>query len=244
MSVSPKQYYAIKNALTKIEKELINFYELQWFLRHNVPTIEEVAQHLNQTQVSVNYYLQRKPVIKALEQRGIPFRQHTRENLTATQVATAITMMNFADTRTNDEKLDQLGINAAQYYAWLQDPEFKNLVENLADQNLNNIRPTAIGELTKKINQGDWQAVKYYLDTTGALQSTDQPQSEQLLKAIVEIIQKHVRDPDIIIAIAQDIKLAAANRTLEVVATPPPALTGTVLHDEELEAAKKQLGFG
>ena len=243
MPVSRRQYYAIKDSLTPKEKELINFYELQWHLRHNVPTIDEVAQQINQSQVSVNYYLTRRPVIKALENRGIPFIQHTQENLTATQVGAAVVMMNFADTRSNDEKLDQLGINPAQYYAWLNDPQFKNLVENLAEQNLKNIKPTAIGELTKKINAGDWNAVKYYLDVTGAIGSNEQPQSEHLLRMLIEIIQKHVKDPDVMIAIAQDIKLAAANRTLEVVTSPPPMITSEPMADEELEAAKLKLGF-
>lgn len=241
--ISRGQYFAIKNALTKKEKDLINFYELQWHLRHTVPTIEEVAKQIGQSQVSVNYYLQRKLVIKALDDRGIPWRQHTQENLTATQVAAAVTMMNFADTRPNEDKLDQLGINPATYYAWLNDPQFKNLVENLADQNLNNIRPTAIGELTKKINAGDWNAVKYYLDVTGAIKGNDAPNTEYLLQAFVEIIQRHVKDPDTINAIAQDLKLASANRTLEVV-TSPPQITGSVVEDVELEEAKKQLGIG
>jgi hypothetical protein len=236
-----RQYWAIKNTLTTQEKALINFYEIQWMLRHNVPTIEEVANHLKVKQVSINYYLQRKQVIKALDDRGIPWRQHSQENLTATQVAAAVTIMNFADTRSNDEKLDQLGISPTQYYAWLNDPQFKNLIDNLSDQNLRNIRPTAIGEFTKLINKGDWQAVKYYLDVTGAVRNDDAPQSEQLLKMIVEIIQKHVKDPETIIAIAQDIKLAAANRTLEVVTTPPQ-ITSSVIEDVELERAKKMLG--
>lgn len=247
--VSKQQYWAIKAALTSAEKELINFYELQWFLRQTVPTVDEVYQHLRKKfpsirQTSVNYYLNRQPVRNALTKRGIPFEQHTQDDLTQAQVATAIVMMNFADTRTNTEKLDQLGINASQYAAWLRDPQFKNLIDNLADQNLTNIRPTAIGEFTKKINQGDWNAIKYWLDTTGEMTSSDQPQSEQLLRMIVEIIQKHVKDPETIVAIAQDIKLAAANRTLEVVTQHPAIEAEYKENDPELELAKRKLGFG
>ncbi len=241
--VSRQQYFAIKNALTASEKKLINFYELQWFLRSRVPTIEEVATHLGLKQVTINYYLQRKLVIKALEDRGIPWKQHSQDELTATQVAAAVTVMNMVDDRPIPDKLDQLGISPSQYYAWLNDPQFKTLVNNLADQNLGNIRPAAIAEFTKKINHGDWNAIKYWLETTGELTSSEQPQSEQLLRMIVEIIQKHVKDPEIIIAIAQDIKLAAANRTLEVV-TNHPQIEGSVAEDPELEFAKKQLGIG
>lgn len=240
-----RQYYALKNVLSKTEKDLIAFYELQWFLRHSVPTIEEVTQHLKKDhpqikQTSVNFYLQHPSVVKALNKRGIPWRQHSQEDLTATQVAAAVTMMNFSDTRSNSEKLDQLGINSATYNAWLNDPQFKNLIDNLADQNLANIRPTAITEFTKKINQGDWNAIRFWLETTGEMQGNNQTQSEQLLIAIIEIIQTHVKDEAVMFAIARDIQKAAGNRTLEAV--NPTQITGEVVIDEELEAARRKLG--
>ena len=242
MAVSSRQYYAIKNILTKKEKELIDFYELQWFLRHNVPTIDEVAKQIDQTQVSVNYYLTRPKVKEALNKRGIPWQQHSQSELTSQQIATAIVMMNFVDKRSNNEKLDQLGISESQYYAWLNDPQFKNLINTLKDQNLTNIDATAITELTKKVHNGDWPAVKFYLETTGAMQSTDQPQSEQQLKMIVEIIQRHVKDPEVMMAIASDLLAVSGNRSLEVI--PHNEITSYVVDDPELINAKKQLGFG
>lgn len=236
------RYFAIKAALTRKEKELIQFYDLQWILRHRVPTIEEVATQIKQSQVSVNYYLARAPVIKALDQRGIPWRQHSQTELTATQVAAAVTVMNFTDTRSNDEKLDQLGILPATYYAWLNDPQFKNLIDSLADQNLKHIRPAAIAEFTKLVNKGDRQAIIYYLETTGALKSDERPQSEQLLMMIVEVIQKHVTDPKIMVAIAEEMQAVFHNRTLEVV-NEQPAITGEYSeNDPELERARKMLG--
>lgn len=240
--VSKGQYYAIKNQLTKKEKDLISFYELQWHLRHRVPTIEEVSDHLKLSQVTVNYYLQRRPVVKALEQRGIPFRQHTQEDLTATQVAAAVTVMNMVDARPIEEKLDQLGINKSQYYAWLNDPQFKNLVNNLADQNLSNVRPAAIAEFTKKINQGDWNAIKFWLETTGEFTGNTAPQSEVLLRMIIEVLQRHIKDPAILTAIALDLKQATNNRTLEV---SQPAIEGHVVDPEVMttEEARKRLGI-
>lgn len=254
-----KKYFAIKDVLTRAEKELIQFYELEWHLMHRVPSIEAVTKHLKKrnpkvTQISVNYYLTRPKVIKGLKDRGIPWREHSQSELSATQVAAAVTVMNLVDTRSTEDKLDQLGILPATYYAWLNDPQFKNLVDNLANQNLTNIRPTAIAEFTKKINQGDWNAIKFWLETTGELKSSEVPNSEILLRMIIEIIQKHVKSPEVILAIAEDIKLAAANKTLEFsvessVESSQPALTSTVEAevietDEELIRAKRLLGFG
>lgn len=245
--VTRKEYFAIKAALTRSEKDLIDYYEIQWTLKSYVPTIEEVAKYLKLSQVTVNYYLMRKPVMKALDDRGIKWKQHTQSELTATQVAVARTMMNFVDTRPNDEKLDELGVNATQYAAWLQDPQFSNLINVLADRNLEGIRPTAVTEFTKLINKGDWQAVKYYLDITGTAGQNEAPQNEALIIKFIEIIQKWVKDPDIIRGIAQDVQLAAANRTLEIAASPRQTFNGEVVNDGvdyELENAKKKLGIG
>lgn len=246
MALTPyqKKYHAIKNALTSAEKDLIKYYEMQWALRSRVPSVEEVTAYLrnkrpNLRQTSVNYYLTRYPVRKALKERGIPFEQHTRDELTDQQQNAALTVMNMMDTRPVAEKLDALGILPATYYAWLNDPVFKNFLLAQAEQNKINVRPAAITEFTKKIHQGEWNAIKFWLETTGEFNNSDTPQSEILIRMIVEIVQKHVKDPATIMAIAQDIKLASANRTLEVA-----AITSTATEDPELEEAKKMIGFG
>lgn len=253
---SKGQYYAIKNSLGYTERVMVDFYELSYFLNKQIPTVTEVIEYVNRkyekegkshraTYSSVNYWLQRREFIKALEKRGIPFRQHTQEELTPQQQAAALTVMNFADERTNKEKLDQLGINEAQYYAWLNDPNFKAFCAEMEANNKQNIRPIATTEFAKKIHGGDWQAIKYYLEITGAATDNEAPQTEQLLRTLIEVIQKHVKDKKTIEAIALDLKLAAQNRTLEVVNSPREILGSVVSEDDvELVAAKKQLGFG
>jgi Helix-turn-helix of insertion element transposase len=246
--VSRAQYKAIKNALTPSEKDLIAFYELKWLLNNGyVPTVEEVVVHLrkkypNIKHTSVNYYLQRQPVIKALEARGINFRQHSQEELTPTQIAVATVMANFADERSNAEKLDSLGVNSATYYAWMNDPAFKNFVQAMADQNLKHIDPVAKTEYAKKIQEGNWNAIKHYMDVTQSVTGSDMPQSEVLIRMLIEIIQKHVRDPEIILAIANDMKLATANRSLESATLRGEVITSE--DDPELEKAQRMIGFG
>lgn len=234
-AVSKQQYWTIKNKLTAKENELIKFYEIQWLLSMRVPTVDEVAAYIKQSLTSTNYYLQRPPVIKALDQRGIPFRQHTQEELTSTQIATASLMMNPADDRPAAVKLDALGVLPSTYQAWLNDPKFQNLVETLSQRALGNIKPTAIAEYTKKIHEGDKTVLLHYMDNTGVVKTTEAPQSEVLIRMLIEIIQKHVQDPEKIMAIAQDIKLATANRTLEAVVT-------TTASDISVADARKQLG--
>lgn len=249
--VDRRTYHAIKNSLTPAERELISCYELYYTLKKRVPTREEVTKYVRKTypttrQTSIDYYLNRPPVIKALEQKGIPYLQHSQEELTSQQVGVAHCLANFADERSNAEKLDSMGINAAQYRAWLQDPQFQHLVQTLSEQNLKNINPVAVTELTKKIQAGDWAATKFYLETTGALKQEETPQTEVMLKLTIEVIQRHVKDPDTLMAIAQDLLAISGNKTLGL--PSKPAVEGEVLDEsftnEELSVARKQIGFG
>lgn len=250
--VTRGQYHAIKAALTTTERRLIDFYELQWMLRRSVPSVEEVVNYLNSRYekegkrgnvkvTSVNYYLQRKPVIKALDDRGIPWRDFSRGEITPTQQAAALTVSNFADKRSISEKLDQLGVLPATYYAWLKEPQFQNLVASLANENLEHIDPVAKTEFAKKVAEGDWNAIKYYFEVTNSLGINQTPQSETLITMIVEIIQRHVKDSRVMEAIANDIIKVMNNKTLEAVSSQP-ALEGQFV-DIELEEAKKKLGI-
>jgi hypothetical protein len=243
-----KAYWALKNALSSDEKKIIDYYELEWFLRTRVPTTSEVAERTKLSHVEINHALTRRPVTKALDQRGIPWQQHSQAELTEKQIAAAITVMNFVDKRSFEEKLDQLGILPATYYAWLKDPQFKNFVDGLADDNLRNIRPSAVAEFTKKINNGDWGAIKFWLETTGELNHNEMPASEVLIKMLIEIIQEEVKDPETLGRISQRIISATQNRTLDApsfeVREEPKAITAEALeHDEELAKAQKMLGY-
>ncbi len=237
----------ISKSLTPAERELVKFYEANWAIRARVPTIAQVYEHLRTKypsirQTSVNYYLNRAPVKKALKDRGIPWLNHSQEDLTAEQVAAAITVMNFADTRNTNEKLDQLGINRQQYYAWQSDPQFQNLLNSLSEQNLANIKPTAIAEFTKKVNEGDWNALKYYFDATGVIRANQAPATEQLLTVLIEVLQRHIKDADVMMAIATDIKNVMGNRTVD----PQREILGEAYENEppmSVQEAQKILGY-
>lgn len=231
-------------------KELISFYEITWHLKREVPTLEEVYAHLRKKfpaikYTSIAYYLGNWHVAKALDDRGIPWRQHSREDLTPTQVAVATVMSNFADGRTNAEKLNALGVNPATYFTWMLDPKFKNAVQSMADYNIKNIDAVAKVEYAKKIQEGYWPTIKHYVDTTQAVTGNEMPQSEVMIRMLIEIIQKHVKDADVLMAIAEDMKRASANRTLETA-----TLSGVVVSedddedDEDLARAKRMIGFG
>ncbi len=260
-----RKQYAISMTLTSAERELIKIYETFWMLRTEVPSIEKVVEQMrvkrpNIRQTSVEYYLTRKPVIQALEKRGIPFKQHTQEELTDKQIAVAYCLANFADTRSNKEKLDSLGILPATYFAWLQDPVFQNHVKMLADRSIGYIDPVAKTEFAKKINEGHWGAIKTYMEVTGTLEQPVETDLEVKVRAIIEIIQTHVKDPGTMLNIANDIKKVMQDRqtgyaiegdtvqiyqrgSIQDSGVERIELPNHETDDEELAYAKKMVGF-
>lgn len=240
MTLTRKQFHGIRNSMTAAEKDLVAYYDLRWQLQSEVPTIDEVINHLRKkhpqiSHVSVNYYLTRWPVQRALEKRGINYKQHTIDELTQQQISAATVACNFADDRPLDVKLDEMGVLPTTYQAWLLDPRFKHLVDTISERNLKNIKPTAITEYTRLIAQGNWNAIKYYFDVTAAAQANETPQTEQLLRAIIEILQVHIKDGPLLDAIGKDILKAARNRTMEI--------TSYVVEEEEVLDARRKLGI-
>lgn len=196
----------VKRNLIHKERRYIE-YVYQEFLRGNgLPTPEQSAKALRYHVQEINYFLLNVKVREALADRGINWADIGGSfTLTAQQIAAAVTMMNFADERTPEEKLSAIGITPEQYYAWLRIPEFYGYVNSLADQNLNHIRPDAVNSLTKLIRNADFQAVKYYLDSTGEFAQTNVTNLQAVLQVVIESIQRHVRDPEVLSAIAAEI---------------------------------------
>lgn len=249
--VTRAQYKAIKNSLTSSERDIVKYYELEYFLRNRIPSVEEVWAHLRKKypkikQITVNYSLNRYPVKQAIRNRGIKdFEAHTRGEITDQQQAAALVVSNFADERPISQKLDSIGVSSAQYYAWLDDPAFRELVNVRAEQNKINIRPVAIAEFNKKIQQGDFNAIKYWMESTGELRS-ESIQTDLLMRSVIEIIQKHVKDPGVLEAIAVDILAVSQNRPLEL--DSPPVINADVVEvnpvsSEEVREAQRKIGF-
>lgn len=203
---------AISRKLSQREKNYIAFCEKFYFLNnHGFPSAEQAAAALQYTVSEINVFLQNNKVTEALDRRGLPWKSAGGFNkeLTPTQVAVALTVSNFADERPVADKLNDLGIHPQQYYTWLNDPQFQSYVQRMADRNLEIIRPEAVAEFTKLIRKGDFNAIKYYFEVTGQFTSPDVTSIQAMVQKLVESVQRHVKDPEVLAAISKDILGAA-----------------------------------
>lgn len=206
-----------KRNLKKKEHNFISYCEQFYFLNNSgFPTPEQAAVALGYSVSEINVMLQNLNVQKALEVRGLPYQSagvQSNGRLTPTQIASAHTILNFADDRPNDQKLSELGVLPTQWNAWLNDPNFQAYCQKLGENNLKNVRPEALTEFSKLVRKGDFQALKYYFEVTGEFGNTSASASEAqvtaVLQLVVESVQRHVKDPETLAAISRDILNAA-----------------------------------
>jgi hypothetical protein len=152
----------------------------------------------------------RNPTFRtALINRGIkiPVEPGQRiRDLTDEQVAAIATVLNFEDKRSRSAKLKSLGISPVQWMGWMKEPKFKKFLHQLSRENFQDSVHVAHEGMLRAVDRGDTNAIKFYMELTGRYtQSTPSEQNIRIILArVIESIQRHVQDPDILRAIATD----------------------------------------
>lgn len=174
-----------------------------YYHRHKVfPSDSLLRTQFNMTKEKLDALNRSKLFKSALESRGIERRSH----LTPTQVACISVVTNFADTRPQDIKLEQLGITPEVFQGWLSNPTFKRELAARADEILEVSAPDVLAVLASKARAGNMTAIRTYLEVTGRNQpKQEEMDAKRLVVAIVEAMQTHIKDPEILTAIHREI---------------------------------------
>ncbi len=143
------------------------------------------------------------------ESRQSKNRKGRAKRLSDIQLATIALILNPADTRSVTDKLESLGVNPGTYAGWKKSKVFTEYMTQQGQSLFGEFMPDMDNALVSRATKGNLQAIKFAYEVSGRYR----PQKDQsmqnvglLLVKIVEVIQKHVRDPLIIQAIAEDVK--------------------------------------
>lgn len=211
MAISPEEY------------DFVCFSEQFWRQNNCFPSDTDFFEELglNQTQVAVN--LDSEVVLKHLNARGIDpaqtkdptqskaakKRKGSLNRLSDIQLAAVSTILNPADVRSLTTKLESLGISTFTYNGWKKNPVFMKYLteqgESLFSENMSEIH----NSLTTRAVSGDIRATKLLYEVTGFWRGVQQENSgdvRMLVISLIEILQKHIKDPELLQAIAQDIQ--------------------------------------
>jgi hypothetical protein len=131
-------------------------------------------------------------------------------------------------------RLKKAGISQTEYNNWMRDPIFSGLVREQTEAIIKGSQHLAHEALIKGLDKGDLNAVKYYNEMTGRYNPAKEQQADiaVVLTQVIEIIQRNVKDPAVLQAIARDMQMLAASNQLST----PVAGTGGVINGDVYNA--------
>lgn len=177
-----------------------------------LPTIIELQRLTGVGAALIKRTLESDEFRLAVSARGIPW--DNREGLSATQMLVAQIITNPTDRRELRLKLKQAGVTYPQYRAWMNQPAFSQYMHRITEGMLTDHIPDFNTVLTKKGLAGDLNAIKYINELSGR----HDPNRQQVLDlqavvtSLLDIIQRNVKDPETMKAIAAEFQLTMATK--------------------------------
>lgn len=206
-------------------KKVLPWVETYWHNHKRYPSDTELCTRFGFDHLDLQRLHSSKFYEECLRVRGIT---RTAGQLTDKQVAAVSLITNFSDTRPTAAKLAAIGVTPEEYNGWLSNPTFKNELTVRADDILDNVYPEAQAALAKKVKTGDINALKFYYEITGRAQSPETVNMKLTMVRLIEAVQKHVKDPKVLEAIANEINAVApvAEQTPAALPSVPNPLRG------------------
>lgn len=197
--------------LSELERNLINFCEIEWFGKGSLPTPETLCDKFKLTPHALNKVLNKELVVKSFEGRGMPIVEG--RELPVEQITAINEILNTTDTRSQKKKLQDLGISAQQWNGWKQNVAFKAYYKKRVEQIFGDALPDVHMALMDRAVNGDLGALKFYYEITGHYTGDGKAvDMKMILEQVFKIISMHVKDSHQLSAIAGDLlKLAGVD---------------------------------
>jgi len=201
--------------LTANEVRILNYVEQVFWETGLCPSPERIAEDLNTSQRSINVAFSNETFRTQLAARGIDPEglvtvgkciKETKA-LSAKQIVTANLMLNLHDKRSEREKLQKLEVSSQQYHAWLRQPAFVEFLRKRGEALFSSSDFHAYKSLVNNVKAGDNKSLELFFRMRGIYNPTVDINInvQSVLVQVVEIVARHVKDPTILNAIANEI---------------------------------------
>lgn len=201
---------AVPEGVTKILFfQVVSAFDVAFRQGGTKPTIEEVSKLLPQVpKKRLKAVAASEEFATAMSARGIGF--VAEDGLSPQQAAVLNVLENFSDTRALTSKLKDAGVSRPQFNAWLKDPIFYRFYESRIENHLRTAHLTALGTIISNAENGDQRAAEKVLEIGGRYnpQAVELQSARAVVSSMVEAIQRHVKDPEVVKAIIADVSLA------------------------------------
>lgn len=202
--------------LTNLELDLVFFIERFAAQTGNPPTDAQVKARFNNiTESDLKAFKQNSLVQKSFKHRGITY-PSASDVLTDNQMHAISVMCDPYDRRSDEKKLRDIGVTTRQWSMWLLDDEFARYLNDRAEKLLERTTFEAHKGVLKGARNGNVAAAKLHYEITGRYRPNEEQQIDvrRILHTFIEIIQKYVKDPIVLHAIAMDLSAAGSAESL------------------------------
>lgn len=217
-------------ALSEFNRRVVATIEESWMSHASIPSPREIAEAFGIPESRASQLLTSDEIVGVLKSRGIP--TTSAAGLNPEQVTAINTVINPMDTRSRRKKLQEMDISAAKWAGWMKQPKFKEYYALQSKVLLEEAIPEARLALVDNVFRGDLGSIKYLNEMTGEYRGdTAQVDLPALTQKIIDVLQTHIKDPELLLAISKDILGLASPATVrgEVIEQPPVAPSYSIL---------------
>lgn len=209
------------------------------YLRYGLIDVDKFLSFLPEVNKVIARKILRSPEFRtALMARGVKFGNET--GLTPEQDF-ALIILSDPTKGSFTKKLNTIGVSFATYRAWLKDPIFAEQAQRLGLNSVEEFAHDIMNALTANALEGDLSSIKYVHEMTGRYRpqqhrasksksELDAKRLEKIIMSFVEVVQRHVDDPEILQAIATDMSMIASGQS---VVQSAKQIEGVTYDDEE-----------
>lgn len=212
-----------KKKLDERQVKVLSYIEQLFWETGYLPTNEVVAERLREKPEYVQECYKNETFRTALLARGIDFAPDKSNGvLQPRQIMLANMLLNAHDKKSVREKLELAGVTSQQYHAWMRQPAFSGYLRKRAEEVFKSSDYDAYLGITKAAATGDVNALKFFFELRGIYSPKVQldVNIEGVLAQVVEVIQMHVKDPQILLAIATDLESLLISTGVRRASTP------------------------
>jgi hypothetical protein len=188
------------------QREAVLFIEKHHSTTGAMPEDDDIIEYLRFLKFKINSLhideLKENELFQAsMRSRGLNL---DSRKLTQRQMAAASAMLNLTDRRSDEKKLRDIGVSTEEFSNWLQDNMFAEYMRQRSEVMISNSIHEAHMGLMRGVRQGNTASIKLYYELTGRYNPNEEQQVNIriLIAKMLEVIQKHVRNPETLNALA------------------------------------------
>jgi hypothetical protein len=198
--------------LTDAEIRVLSYVEQLFWETGRIPSQAAVVEGLDplsslKTKNLVKRAWEKERFQKALEERGLEYKIDEKV-LSPKQIVLVNMLLNVGDKKSLRQKLELLKVTMIQYNAWLRDPAFHQYLTMRTEQLFDHSDHEAYKSLIEQVMNGDVTAMKLFFEMRGIYNPkvTVDVNIETVVYRLVEVVGRHVKDPQILQAIASEVE--------------------------------------